>query len=191
MHLLAAIPGTISDGAQAVDLGQTPGEIVVLSAADSDLACLAKAQQRLVAGDPGAPSLRLASLLKLGHNYSVDLYTDNIASQAKLIVARVLGGRGYWNYGVERLIEIARTRGIKLALLPGDDKPDTELAHGSTIAPEEAQRLWRYLVEGGAGNAEQFLRYAASSDRPRERMARAGADPARRALLAGRRPARS
>jgi cobaltochelatase CobN len=41
MHLLAAIPGTISDGAQAVDLGQTPGDIVVLSAADSDLACLA------------------------------------------------------------------------------------------------------------------------------------------------------
>jgi cobaltochelatase CobN len=162
MHLLAAIPGTISDGAQAVDLGQTPGEIVVLSAADSDLACLAAAQQRLVAGDQATPSLRLASLLKLGHNYSVDLYIENVASHGKLIVARILGGRGYWNYGVERLIEIARARGIKLALLPGDDKPDTELAHGTTLVPEEAQRLWRYLVEGGAGNAEQFLRYAAS-----------------------------
>ncbi len=162
MHLLAAIPGTISDGAQAVDLGQTPGDIVVLSAADSDLACLAAAQQRLVTHDKATPSLRLASLLKLGHNYSVDLYGGNVASRATLIVARILGGRGYWDYGVERLIEIARTRGIKLALLPGDDKPDAELARGSTTSPEEAQRLWRYLVEGGAGNAEQFLRYAAS-----------------------------
>ena len=134
----------------------------MLSAADSDLACLAAAQQRLTARDTATPSLRLASLLKLGHNYSVDLYIENVASQAKLIVARILGGRGYWNYGVERLIEIARARGIKLALLPGDDKPDAELALGSTISPEEAQRLWRYLVEGGAGNAEQFLRYAAS-----------------------------
>ncbi len=162
MHLLAAIPGTISDGAQAVDLGQTPGEIVVLSAADSDLACLAAAQQRLAASDPSTPSLRLASLLKLGHNYSVDLYLDTVASHAKLIVARILGGRGYWNYGVERLSALARERGIKFALLPGDDKPDAELAHETTVAPDETQKLWRYLVEGGAGNAEHFLRYAGS-----------------------------
>ncbi|HLI21226.1 MAG TPA: cobaltochelatase subunit CobN [Stellaceae bacterium] len=162
MHLLASIPGTISDGAQAVDLGQTPGEIVVLSAADSDLACLAAAQQRLIAADPGAPTLRLASLLKLGHNYSVDLYLETVARHAKLIVARVLGGRGYWNYGVERLGALAHERGIKLALLPGDDKPDAELARATTLASGEAQRLWRYLVEGGAANAEQFLRYAAS-----------------------------
>jgi len=162
MHLLATLPGTISDGAQAVDLGQSPGEIVVLSAADSDLACLAAAQQRLIVGDPAWPSLRLASLLKLGHNYSVDLYLDAVASEAKLIVARILGGRGYWNYGVERLSELARMRGIPLALLPGDDKPDPELARAATLDSEAAQRLWRYLAEGGAGNAEQFLRYAAS-----------------------------
>ncbi|HEY3918569.1 MAG TPA: cobaltochelatase subunit CobN [Stellaceae bacterium] len=162
MHLLAAIPGEVSDGAQAVDLGQSPGAIIVLSAADSDLACLAAAQQRLVASDPTAPSLRLASLLKLGHNYSVDLYLDSVASHAKLIVARILGGRGYWNYGVERLATLARERGIMLALLPGDDKPDAELARGTTLMPEAAHRLWRYLVEGGAGNAEQFLRHAAS-----------------------------
>ena len=30
MHLLAAQPGTISDGSTAVDLGQTPGDIVVM-----------------------------------------------------------------------------------------------------------------------------------------------------------------
>ena len=62
MHLLAAIPGTVSDGAAAIDLGQTPGDIVVLSAADSDLACLAAAQRRLIAEDAAWPSLRLASL---------------------------------------------------------------------------------------------------------------------------------
>lgn len=65
MHLLAAKPGLISDGSAAVDLGQTAGEIVFLSAAYSELACLAAAQGRM---DEGAPSLRLASLLQLGHN---------------------------------------------------------------------------------------------------------------------------
>ena len=41
MHLLAAKPGVVSDGTTAVDLGQTPGEIVILSSADTELACLA------------------------------------------------------------------------------------------------------------------------------------------------------
>ena len=45
MHLLAAQPGAIGDGSEAVDLGQTPGDIVVLSAADSELALLAAARE--------------------------------------------------------------------------------------------------------------------------------------------------
>ncbi|HEV2547410.1 MAG TPA: cobaltochelatase subunit CobN [Stellaceae bacterium] len=162
MHLLAAQPGTISDGSAAVDLGQTPGDIVVLSAADSELACLAAAQRRLVAGAGDLPSLRLASLLKLGHHYSVDLYIDQVLSQARLVVVRLLGGRGYWPYGVDRLSALAREHGILLALLPGDDQADAELADMATLSRAAAHRLWRYLAEGGAANAEQLLRYAAS-----------------------------
>ena len=47
MHLLAAQPGGISDGVQAVDLDQSPGDVVVLSAADSDLASLVAARDLL------------------------------------------------------------------------------------------------------------------------------------------------
>ncbi len=162
MHLLAAQPGVISDGSAASDLGQTPGEIVVLSAADSEIACLAQAQRRLVEAERSWPSLRLASLLRLAHNYSVDLYADSVLAQARLVVVRLLGGRGYWSYGVERVAALARERAIALALLPGDDLPDAELQSLSTLPPAATQRLWRYLAEGGAGNAEQFLRYAAS-----------------------------
>jgi cobaltochelatase CobN len=160
MHLLTAQPGIISDGSAAVDLGQTPAEIVVLSAADSEIACLAAAQQRLAATD--RPSLRLGSLLKLGHHYSVDLYVEKVLSQARLIVMRLLGGRSYWAYGVEQAAALARERGIALALLPGDDQPDVELAALSTLPADALDRLWRYLAEGGAENAEQLLRYAAS-----------------------------
>jgi cobaltochelatase CobN len=161
MHLLAAQPGVVSDGSAAVDLEQTPAEIIVLSAADSELACLA-AQRRIVESDRGAPSLRLASLLRLGHNYSVDLYADTVLSHARLIIVRLLGGRGYWPYGVERLASLARENNIALALLPGDDQPDAELASLSTVPADAVHRLWRYLAEGGAGNAQHFLRYAAS-----------------------------
>ena len=75
MHLLAAQPGSISDGSAALDLGQAPGDIVFLSSADTELACLAAAQDRL---GPDAPSLRLANLLQLGHNLSIDLYLDKV-----------------------------------------------------------------------------------------------------------------
>ena len=43
MHLLQAKAGAVSDGSEAVDLGQTPGDIVVLTAADSELASLSAA----------------------------------------------------------------------------------------------------------------------------------------------------
>ena len=161
MHLLAAAPGTIADGTAAVDLAQTPGDIVLLSAADSELALLAAAQARRRAEDAAAPRLRLASILRLGHNLSVDLYMETVAA-ARLVIVRLLGGAAYWRYGVERLVETCRARAIPLALLPGDDKPDAELEELSTLAPAAYSRLWRYLVEGGPANADNLLRYAGS-----------------------------
>src|SRR6266851_4268998 len=161
MHLLAAQPGTIADGSAAIDLAQSPAEIVILSAADSEIACLAAAQRRLVAAMPDWPSLRLANLMRLGHNYSVDLYAERVIAHARLVIVRILGGRGYWSYGVDRLTALCRERGIELALLPGDERPDPELSSSSTVPHAAAQRLWRYLAEGGPGNAEHCLRYAA------------------------------
>src|SRR5258708_10354383 len=161
MHLLATEPGTIADGSAAVDLAQTPGDIVVLASADTDIALLAAAQRLRRATTPKTPSLRLAPILRLGHNLSVDLYME-VAAKAKLVVARVLGGSGYWPYGIERLVETCRASGIPLALLPGDDKPDPELAECSTLPPQACRRLWGYLAEGGPANADNFLRYAAS-----------------------------
>jgi cobaltochelatase CobN len=161
MHLLATEPGTIADGSQAIDLAQSAGDIIVLASADTDIALLAAAQVRRRTEDPAAPSLRLAPVMRLGHNFSVDLYMD-VAAQARLVVARLLGGAAYWPYGVERLVETCSVNRIPLALLPGDDKTDPELARVSTVPAEAAHRLWRYLAEGGPGNADNFLRYAAS-----------------------------
>src|SRR6516225_1003478 len=160
MHLLATIPGEIADGSAAVDLAQSPGDILLLASADTEIALLAGAQRRRRAEDPAAPRLRLAPVHRLGHNLSVDLYMDTVAD-ARLVVARLLGGSAYWPYGVERLVETCRDRGIPLALLPGDDRPDPELFERSTIAADWHRRLWRYLAEGGPANAENLLRYAA------------------------------
>src|SRR3954466_8838673 len=157
MHLLATEPGIIADGSEAIDLGQNPGDIVMLASADTEIALLAAAQARRRADDPApptlrlpprlppaAPTLRLAPVMRLGHNLSVDLYMEVVA-QARLVIARLLGGNAYWPYGVERLIETCHQHGIPLALLPGDDKPDPELARLSSLPAEACRRLWRYL----------------------------------------------
>ncbi|MSP52162.1 MAG: cobaltochelatase subunit CobN [Alphaproteobacteria bacterium] len=159
MHLLAATAGAIDDGTQAVDLDQTPGAIVFLSAADSELALLAAAKASL--GDT-VPTLRLASLLALGHNLSVDLYVEKVVAHARLVIMRLLGGANYWSYGLEQVTEICRRGGIALAVIPGDDQPDDALAGHATLPTKESHRLWQYLVHGGNSNARQFLRYAAS-----------------------------
>ena len=159
MHLLAAQPGAIEDGADAVDLGQSPGDIVLLSAADTELACFAQAQAGLGAG---APTLRLANLMQLGHNHSVDRYAEQVIAGARLVIVRLLGGESYWPYGVERLTAVCEGRGIPIAWLPGDDKPDAGLATRSTLAPEAAETLWRYCTHGGLDNARNALRYAAT-----------------------------
>ncbi len=158
MHLLQAQPGGIADGAEAVDLGQSPGEIVVLSAADSELASLAGARAQL---GRGYPDLRLANLMQLSHNLSVDLYVDEIVAQAKLVVVRLLGGTSYWPYGVEQIAAACRAAGIGIAFLPGDDQPDAELAANSSLGREAYHRLWQYLMQGGPDNARGFLLYAA------------------------------
>jgi cobaltochelatase CobN len=157
MHLLAAQPGTISDGAEAIDLGQSPADIVILSAADSELACLSAAYGRM---DSPPFTLRLANLLRLGHPMSVDLYVEQVIEPARLVVVRLLGGRGYWPYGVEQIAAACRRRSIPVAFLPGDDRPDPDLSQDTSLQTEAAERLWRYLVFSGLDNAAQFLRYA-------------------------------
>jgi cobaltochelatase CobN len=156
MHLLLAQKGTIADGEEAIDLGQSPADVIFLSAADTELASLAAARAGMA---PEAPELRLANLLRLRHPMSVDTYVERTVQKSMLVVVRLLGGETYWPYGLEALHAAAVRHGIKLAVLPGDDKPDPGLERFSTVATEHVYALWRYLVEGGAENAASFLDY--------------------------------
>ncbi|WP_137702681.1 cobaltochelatase subunit CobN [Marimonas lutisalis] len=156
MHLLAATPGAIDDGKDPVDLGQTPADVVFISAADTELAALSEARAEMTA----PPTLRLANLTHLAHPMSVDLHLDNCATRSRLAIARVLGGVGYWKYGAEQYAARCHEAGVPLALLPGDDKPDAELRGLSTVSNEDYDALWAYLVEGGPQNSANFLAYA-------------------------------
>src|ERR1700682_4830331 len=167
MHLKLDSSGSIDDGDVARDLGQASADIVMLSAADSDLAAFAAAHAML---PPDFPSLRLTNLLALGHPASVDLYVERTLCDAKIVLLRMLGGESYWPHGVESLRSDALRRGALFACIPGELSWDAALTARGTLNANETHALWRYCTEGGVENAQLALRFAAHlmgrGDRP-------------------------
>ena len=155
MHLLTTTSTSFDDIVEPVDLGQSPGDVVVLSFADSDLAALVAAW---AAERDLLPSTRLAHLRDLRHPMSVDLWIERAGIHAKVILVRLIGGLDWWRYGVERLAATARERGIALAVLPGEDRDDPRLSEASTLPPEELAVLLRFFREGGSENLRALLR---------------------------------
>ncbi|WP_417282377.1 cobaltochelatase subunit CobN [Comamonas sp.] len=162
MHLLAVQPGGfVDDEAFVASMEQTPGQIVILSAADTTLALLADAYAQLQSGVDGEqmPSVRLANLMHLRQPASVDLYVDEVLQHARVIVIDHLGGESYWPYGTDRIRDICRRHRIALVMFSGDTTEDLNLLQKSTASMEQCRTLWRYLREGGAANARELFCY--------------------------------
>src|ERR1700756_1629527 len=149
MHLLTTSSTGLDEIVEAVDLGQPPGDIAILSFADSDLSGLAAAW---VLEREALPSVRLAHLRDLRHPMSVDLWVERVGSHAKVILVRLLGGLDWWRYGIEQLSMLARERGTVLAVLPGEDRDDPRLAAASTLPHGELDLLLGFFREGGREN---------------------------------------
>ena len=103
MHLLRVEEGgALYDSDEAVDLGQPPGDIVILTSADTEVSLLSAA----VAGwqaEGDVPEVRIANYLSLSHPFSVDQYIASTIAGARLVIVRLLGGSAYWTYGVQQL----------------------------------------------------------------------------------------
>ena len=157
MHLLAVETGSLDEIDGAVDLGQTPADVVILSFSDSDLSALAAVWSE----SPGLfPGLRLASLKQLRHPMSVDLYVERVIAGARLVIVRGLGGLDYWRYGFEQIAAVARRRNIHFVALPGDDRRDPRLDAISTVPSDTLTAFEHYFRNGGPGNARNLLLYA-------------------------------
>src|SRR5690606_24966430 len=124
MHLQVGDVAGIEDGEMAVDLEQPAGDIIFLSAADTEIAALSAAARERA---KDAPSLRFANLGRLSHPMSVDLYLEKTVAAAKVVVVRMMGGAGYWPYGLEELRALSRRGGPRLVVVPGEDRWDANL----------------------------------------------------------------
>ncbi|WP_448560463.1 cobaltochelatase subunit CobN [Trichothermofontia sp.] len=159
MHRLATLPGGWTPETEGVIfVEQTPAPIVLLTAADTEIQTLAQVITQL---PPDFPALRVANLLQLQQQLTIDTYAETVLAQAQVIVLRLLGGRAYWSYGLEVVREVVATTGARLFVLPGDDQPDPDLMSHATVGLRECDRLWRYFNEGGVTNLGYALRFLA------------------------------
>lgn len=136
------------------DLGHSPADLVVMSFSDSDLGAFAAGWHR---ADGDLPTLRLANLAQLKHPLSVDTYIEQTLDGAKGILIRLIGGVPYWAYGLEQVYQLARQKGLALAVLPADGREDERLDAYSTLPVSTLRRLAHLCDAGGEVAAQAAL----------------------------------
>src|SRR5690242_6597727 len=154
MHVVFRESFGLEETATAVDLGQDPADLVMLSFSDSDLAAFAAGWRR---GRESLPPLRLANLSALRHPLCVDTYLERTLSRARGVLVRLIGGEAYWSYGLAGLHALARARGIALAVLPADGRDDPRLDARSTLPISTLRRLKNLCDQGGATAAQAAI----------------------------------
>lgn len=160
MHVIFRESHGLDETETPTDLGQSPADMVVLSFSDSDLGAFAAGWQR---GRDSLPTLRLANISALKHPLSVDTYVEQTLEGAKAILIRLIGGISYWSYGIQQIETLCRQKGIALAVLPADGRPDPRLDEVSTLPTSTLHRLTHLCDTGGAIAAQAALAQLALS----------------------------
>lgn len=158
MHVIFRESHGIEDNDAPRDLGQDPGDLVVLSFSDSDLGAFAEGWRR---GRDKLPSLRLANLAGLKHSLSVDTYIERTLEQSRGILVRLIGGAQYWQYGLQEVHALAKRNKIALAVLPADGREDPGLEAYSTVPVSTLHQLSVLCNAGGAIAAQAALQQLA------------------------------
>lgn len=160
MHRINATAGGWNQSEGLFFLEQTIAPFVLITAADTDIQTLGTVVSKL---PDEFPEIRVANLLQLQQQISIDTYSEQVLESAQVIVLRLIGGSSYWNYGLEVIQEIGERNGTTLIIMPGDDGLDLDLISKSTIAPEIVQKIWQYFQEGGTENFLNALKFIADT----------------------------
>ncbi|MFO7628117.1 MAG: cobaltochelatase subunit CobN, partial [Prochlorococcaceae cyanobacterium] len=163
MHRLAALPGAGSSnsdsggaaGAGAAYVEQPPAAVLLLSSADTDLLAV----EQLLCEEPGllGAELRGLNLACLEHPALIDHYLSSTVAQAQLVVVRLLGGRGHWSYGLDRLQDWASRGCRQLIVLAGTAEDEPELQELGTVPAALVQALGACFRIGGPANLRAVL----------------------------------
>ncbi len=156
MHRLASCPG-LDPPEDVVLIEQPPADVLLLSSAGTDLSTLESCLQEPRHHD-WIDRIRALELPQLSHPAQVDHYLRSTAQQSRLIVVRLLGSRGHWSYGFERLQAWQRAQPERHLLVLAGTSDQNAVLHGlGSISIPLADRLAALLREGGEQNMGELL----------------------------------
>ncbi len=157
MHRLASIAGDRTEDDGGLFVEQPAAPVVLLSSADTDLLAVAQllaAEPELLPGE-----LRALNLSALQHPAVIDHYVATSLASTRLVVVRLLGGRGHWSYGLECLRQwAAAAQERQLLVLAGTAEEERALACLGNLDGPLASACAACLREGGAANLRLLLR---------------------------------
>ncbi|MFN7679018.1 MAG: cobaltochelatase subunit CobN, partial [Cyanobacteriota bacterium] len=131
-------------------------EVVVFSSAPTDLLAL----ERALRGRPSPPraTLQALPLASFDHPAIIDHTIRHALAQTRVVLVRLLGGRGHWSYGLEQLRrwrEALPTR--HLLILAGTPEEDRVLASLASVPEALNLALAECFRLGGPANLLQVV----------------------------------
>ncbi|MEB3335175.1 MAG: cobaltochelatase subunit CobN [Cyanobacteriota bacterium] len=133
-----------------------PADVVVLSSAPTDVLALDRLRQQHPS--PTGTTLRLVPLALLPHPAAIDHYIRESLHQSRVVVVRLLGGRGHWSHGLERLRHWQQAgEGRHLLVLAGTLEEEEALASLASVPVALNRSLAQCVRVGGPGNLRLVL----------------------------------
>ena len=156
MHRLSSLPGADTDGPISF-VEQPTAPVLFLTSASSDISALARvldSKKQAIWRD----RIRALPLEALSHPAQIDHYLSVCTEKTRLIVIRLLGGRGHWSYGLEQCcLWLSEQPGRQLLVLAGTSEQDRELHPLSSESEPFCDAMALLLREGGADNLQRWL----------------------------------
>jgi len=103
--------------------------------------------------------IRALEISNLNSSAQIDNYLLKTINYAKVVVLRIFGDKGTWNYGIEQLINWqAIDKKRKLVILSGTLEQEVTLCEISSIDKDVALNISKLLRSGGLNNYRKFLK---------------------------------
>ena len=166
MHRIATESGSLDAERPHLQIAQTPADVVFISAADTDLTCVAQAWGALF-----GRRLRLTHAAPLQKPEVVEAYVQATLRHAKLVILRLLGGKAYFPHLIEALLHLrTHSASPRFLILPGTDHWDGELFQYGDFPEAVARQFFDYFKQGGGENigfAAQGIAQLLAGETPR------------------------
>ncbi len=127
--------------------------ILLITTADTDLLTAERALSALPSGFPQVAAINPSSVRP--EETAVEIMA--LASQAGVVVLRLLGGKRAMPDTFDSLVRHCRNEGLPLIACPGHQEWDEDIVTACTVPVAEVETVFAYLMQGGIQNFQNLF----------------------------------